>query len=134
MRKTSEHDIRSLSVGMTGILISFGRYSGVRRKKGGNAYVPPALRRIVSPSQSNETPLPSVDEATQPTVKIEAPKEDVKQEEQKVPVVNVIQADTDKEKKEEKKENRTPEKLRTVGVVYVEMSTLPGELIVDRSC
>jgi hypothetical protein len=104
------------------------RYSGVKRKTGGNAYVPPALRRVSSntPGAEPSTTAPVAKDAGAPVVaeskKPEEPATPAKKEEVKptktdsarpsVPVLNV----TGTEGETPKKEGRTPEKLRTVSL------------------
>ena len=102
------------------------RYSGVKRKTGGNAYVPPALRRVSSstPAAEPSTTAPVAKDAAATVVaeskKPEEPATPAKKEEAKptktdsakpsIPVLNVTGTDGDTPKKE----GRTPEKLRTV--------------------
>jgi len=106
------------------------RYSGVKRKTGGNAYVPPALRRGSSntPAADPSATAPVAKDTTAPVAaeskKPEEPATPAKKEEVKsaktdaakpsIPVLNV----TGTEGETPKKEGRTPEKLRGVSLIH----------------
>lgn len=114
------------------------KYSGVKRKPAGNAYVPPALRRL----SSNQPVEPTIKQQNGPVPAATAPikEESAKQDGSAVPQVSVAKAEEDASVKDstepvktveappskpiipvlnvtgtetEKKENRAPEKLRT---------------------
>lgn len=121
------------------------RYSGVRRKLSDkNAYVPPALRRLTSGASSDAAqpekkdikevqPQQAVSPAVPTTDKPELKKArggKVVEAEVKpgqaspVPVLNVTAADGEVQKKE----GRTPEKLRTVSLRCGVRSRFPSDM------